>query len=278
MKLNTVSAVTKSCLKDFLLMRETLQQHHFAEFHVAVDEYCYEYLHENFLNVKCFKLIKTEGADHVSPDKQQRKDFIDIIKAKFEVAKEVLKENNFIFWCDIDHIFFNPLDEKILESVNQKRIDAALTPHHSDGFADEKTVGYYNCGFVLISNPDFLNTWSDLFDKHEELGVYFEQKPLELTTQFYSTITLPINYNLGWWKFLGPNGQKRWDSVRLAQNSLTIFDLPLINFHFHFFKDNNHSFDQGAFKNAVSDVFQRRGAKGDNLISYFIERLQNENI
>ena len=276
--IHTVSAVTKNCLKDFLLMRETLQQHHDPEFYVAVDDYCYDYLHQNFKNVKCFKLIKTEGADHVSPDKQQRKDFIDIIKAKFIVAKEVLSKNNFIFWCDVDHIFFNRLDKKTLQLLGEKKIDAALTPHHSDGFADEKTVGYYNCGFVLISNLNFLNTWSDLFDKHEELGVYFEQKPLELTTQFYNVMTLSINYNLGWWKFLGPNGQHRWDSVRLGPDKLTIFELPLINFHFHFFKDNKHSFDQEAFRNAVRDVFQKRGSTGDELISYFIERLGNEDI
>ena len=276
--INTVSAVTKNCLKDFLLMRETLKQHHYPIFYLAVDEYCYDYLHDNFENVKCFNLIKTEGADHVSNDQQQRKDFIDIIKAKFAVAKEALKNSNFIFWCDVDHIFFNPVDKKIFDLLDTKKLDAAVTPHHSDGFADEKTVGYHNCGFVLISSMDFLNTWSDLFDRHEEIGVYYEQKPLELTTQFYNTISLPINYNVGWWKFLGANGQQRWDSIKLAKDSLTIFNLPLINFHFHFFKDNTHAFDQNAFRNAVRDVFQRRGGKGDELIHYFIEKLKNEDI
>ena len=47
---------------------------------------------------------------------------------------------------------------------------------------------------------------------------------------------------------------------------------------FHFFKDNKHSFDQEAFRNAVRDVFQKRGSTGDELISYFIERLGNEDI
>ena len=259
-------------------MRETLKQHHYPIFYLAVDEYCYDYLHDNFENVKCFNLIKTEGADHVSNDQQQRKDFIDIIKAKFAVAKEALKNSNFIFWCDVDHIFFNPVDKKIFDLLDTKKLDAAVTPHHSDGFADEKTVGYHNCGFVLISSMDFLNTWSDLFDRHEQIGVYYEQKPLELTTQFYNTISLPINYNVGWWKFLGANGQQRWDSIKLAKDSLTIFNLPLINFHFHFFKDNTHAFDQNAFRNAVRDVFQRRGGKGDELIHYFIEKLKNEDI
>jgi len=69
MKLSAVSAVTKSCLKDFLL-----EQHHFVEFYLAVDDFCYDYLHENFQHVKCFKLIKTENADHVSQSPQQQED------------------------------------------------------------------------------------------------------------------------------------------------------------------------------------------------------------
>ena len=128
--------------------------YHFVEFYLAVDDFCYDYLHENFQHVKCFKLIKTENADHVSQSPQQQEDFIEIIKAKFTVAKEAFKDSNFIFWCDVDHIFFNPIEKRILELIDTKAIDAAVTPHHSDGFADEKTVGYYNCGFVLISNPD----------------------------------------------------------------------------------------------------------------------------
>ena len=44
MKLSTVSAVTKSCLKDFLLMKKTIEQRHFVEFYLAVDDFCYDYL------------------------------------------------------------------------------------------------------------------------------------------------------------------------------------------------------------------------------------------
>ena len=275
MKLSTVSAVTKSCLKDFLLMKKTIEQHHFVEFYLAVDDFCYDYLHENFQHVKCFKLIKTENADHVSQSPQQQEDFIEIIKAKFTVAKEAFKDSNFIFWCDVDHIFFNPIEKRVLELIDTKAIDAAVTPHHSDGFADEKTVGYYNCGFVLISNPDFLETWEDLFMRHKQLGLYYEQKPLEITTEAYNTLTLPINYNVGWWKFLGPNAQTRWDCITLKNQDLTMFNKPLINFHFHYFRDNTHSFDQKALCKAVKEVFRTRKYKGDDLVSYYIEQEEN---
>ena len=277
MKLSAVSAVTKSCLKDFLLMKKTLEQHHFTQFYLAVDDFCYDYLHENFQGVKCFNLIETEDADHVSESPQQQADFIEIIKAKFSVAKEAFKDSNFIFWCDVDHIFFNPIEKRILDLIDTQQIDAAVSPHYSDGFADEKTVGYYNCGFVLISNPDFLATWEDLFMRHKQLGLYYEQKPLELTTQLYTTITLPINYNVGWWKFLGPNAQIRWDSIKLAGPDLTMLNNPLINFHFHYFRDNNHAFDQQALKGSVKDIFSRRKKKGDDLIFYEIERLEQFN-
>jgi len=277
MKLSTVSSVTKSCLKDFLLMKKTLEQYHYVEFYLAVDDYCYDYLHDNFEGVKCFKLIDVEDADHVDPSKKQEQDFIDIIQAKFDVAKKALKESNFIFWCDVDHIFLNPFEESILDLVNRKQIDAALTPHYSDGFADEKTVGYYNCGFALISNFDFLETWEDLFKQHKELGLYYEQKPLELTTQLYHVITLPLNYNVGWWKFLGPNAQIRWDSIKLNNDKLTMMGRPLVNFHFHFFKENNnHAFDHNAFKKAVKDILSTRRQKGDDLVIYEINRLEGK--
>ena len=277
MKLSTVSAVTKSCLKDFLLMKKTLEQHHYAEFYLAVDDYCYDYLHGNFERVKCFKLINVENADHVDPSEKQKQDFIDIIQAKFDVAKKALEESNFIFWCDVDHIFFNPIDKRILDLIDTKQIDAAVSPHYSDGFADEKTVGYYNCGFVLISNPDFLETWEDLFIRHKQLGLYYEQKPLEITTELYTAITLPINYNVGWWKFLGPNAQIRWDSIKLNNEKLTMLGGPLVNFHFHFFKENNnHAFNQNALKKAVKDILSTRRQKGDDLVIYEINRLEGK--
>ena len=259
-------------------MKKTLEEHHYTEFYLAVDDYCYDYLHGNFKNVRCFPLIKAENADHVSPSAQEKQDFINIIQAKFDVAKKAFEDSNFIFWCDVDHIFLNKIENNILEQVDRKVIDAALTPHHSDGFADEKTVGYYNCGFALISNLEFLKTWEDLFKKHEELGIYYEQKPLEITTQLYHTLTLPLNYNVGWWKFCGANAQNRWDSIKLNEKDLTMMGNPLVNFHFHYFKPNNHAFNQEAFKNSVKDIYQKRGKKGDDLIFYEIERLEKLNI
>ena len=273
MKIPTVSSVTKSCIKDFLLMKATLEQNHEAEFYLAVDDYCYDYFHKNFKNINCFKLIEVEDADHVSPSEKQKEDFIKIIQAKFDIAKIALEKNNFIFWCDVDHIFFNPIEDRILEGLNNEKIDAALTPHHSDGFADEKTVGYYNCGFVLISNFDFLRTWEGLFQRHKQLGLYYEQKPLELSTEFYHTVTLPLNYNVGWWKFCGPNAQTRWDSIKLHGQELKMGQNSLINFHFHYFKQNNHAFNQEAFKKSILDIFQQRKREGDDLIFYEMHRL-----
>ena len=51
----------------------------------------------------------------------------------------------------------------------------------------------------------------------------------------------------------------------------------MFSFHFHYFRDNNHAFDQQAFKQSVKDIFSQRGKKGDNLIFYEIERLEEFN-
>jgi hypothetical protein len=48
----------------------------------------------------------------------------------------------------------------------------------------------------------------------------------------------------------------------------------LINFHFHYFRDNNHAFDQQALRESVKDIFNERKKKGDDLIFYEIQRLE----
>jgi hypothetical protein len=52
---------------------------------------------------------------------------------------------------------------------------------------------------------------------------------------------------------------------------------PLVNFHFHFFKENNnHAFDHNAFKKAVKDILSTRRQKGDDLVIYEINRLEGK--
>jgi hypothetical protein len=276
-KITVVSAVTKNCLKDFLLMRKSLQSHHEAHFHLACDDYCYNYLNGNFENLECEQIITSNGADHVRGDANEKEDFIQIIKCKFNIAKKTLSSEKFILWCDVDHFFFNPFDEDMLDLCASRKVDAALTPHFSDGFADEKTVGYYNCGFAFISNMEFLNMWSKLFDMHKQLGLYFEQKPLEVTTQTFTTVTLPLNYNVGWWKFMGPSGQARQESIKL-EDTVKFMNKDLINFHFNFFKQTKHAYDQKSFQQTVVQLLQARGRAEDLVLIHEIERLQNENI
>ena len=79
---------------------------------------------------------------------------------------------------------------------------------------------------------------------------------------------------MGWWKFLGPNAQTRWDSITIKGQELTMLNNPLINFHFHYFRDSAHAFDQAALKECVKDIFNKRRKKGDDLIFYEIHRLE----
>lgn len=277
MKIELVSAVTKNCLKDFLLMKKSLEMHHDVNFNVACDAYCFEYLNGNFKNVQCEQFITSEGADHVRGGESEKQDFIQIIKSKFDVAMKVLSSSDFILWCDVDHIFFNKFEEKILDISSTKLLDAALTTHFSDGFADEKTVGYYNCGFVFISKKEFLEMWSRLFNMHKELNLYFEQKPLELCTQSFNTMTLPINYNIGWWKFMGANGEARQKSIAV-EDTIKFMGRDLINFHFNFFKETKHGYNQESFRDMIKQLLRARGTTKDQILLHEIERLSNEDI
>ena len=277
MKIELVSAVTENCLKDFLLMKKSLEINHDVNFNVACDSYCFDYLDRNFTNVECEQIITSNGADHVRGTESEKNDFIQIIKSKFDIAKKTLASSDFILWCDVDHFFVNKFDDNVLRLCQNKSIDAALTPHFSDGFADENTVGYYNCGFVFISNLDFLNMWSELFDRHKELNIYFEQKPLELTTQSFTTLTLPINYNVGWWKFMGASGQARQQSIEL-KDTIKFMNRNLINFHFNFFKETKHGYNQESFRRTIKQLLQARGKTQDFVLIHEIQRLENEDI
>ena len=82
MKIELVSAVTENCLKDFLLMKKSLEINHDVNFNVACDSYCFDYLDRNFTNVECEQIITSNGADHVRGTESEKNDFIQIIKSK----------------------------------------------------------------------------------------------------------------------------------------------------------------------------------------------------
>ena len=275
MKLATI--VTKSCLKDFLLMRKTFHLHHpSSEIHVACDDYCYNYISGNFKKVVAIHKSSLKDGNHVSGDEAEKKSFINVIDEKFKLAKQLNPSpSNPVLWCDVDHIFVNPIEDSVLESA--KYFDAALTPHCTDGAGDEPTVGFFNCGFCLIFSEDFLDKWHQYYTDHEKYNLYYEQKPLEVVTRFFKTLNLPIGYNFGWWKFLSPRFGGNLAKIKPIP-TISWEDQPIISFHFHMFKEGNHAFNKKHLEDFVLELLRQRGLKEDLATLCEIDRLLNEDI
>ena len=279
-----VTAVTKSCLKDFLLMKLTYDLYHTGHtYNIACDDYCFEYLNNRFGNVGCVLFPEiTDGCHKIDKDKDlidfnAINNFKNIINAKFQIAIKTKEETeDTILWIDVDHLFINPIDEYIYADKN----DAMITPHYSNGAANEMIVGFYNCGFAFINSVDFLKEWYRIYLIHDQLGIYFEQKALELACKSFKITILPINYNLGWWKlandrFEGGNGAHfSVDST----SDFYIYNNKIINFHFHIFQQNLHPFDRDTLTRIFVEMIQKRGRQEDQKTLEEISRLTNENI
>lgn len=258
MKICTV--VTKSQLKDFLLMRESLSIYDKRHvFDVVCDQESAEAL-DKFYDVFVTVDFNILDGDHVQGN---TKLFEKIIDAKFQHSLKIMEETKEpILWIDCDHIFLNDIGE-----LEDYYFDASLTPHYSNGFADEGTVGFYNCGFVYIQNIEFLKEWYRLYKKRGELGLYFEQKALELAAKKFKCTILPINWNVGWWKFMPQKFESNHLYLDLQEG--TLYGLPIINFHFHYFGENNHRFKRDKIKAAIKNILINRNQNGDSdLLNY----------
>jgi hypothetical protein len=268
--------VTKTCLKDFLLMKKTFDLYHENSFYdIACDSYSFEYLNKNYKNIECAEYSFLKDGDHVENEQEKNSNFETIIQIKFEHTIKVLtKYQKQILWCDVDHVFINKLEEFVYEDKN----DACVTPHFSNNFANEAEVGYFNCGFVIIKNIKFLEYWYELYKRRKELNIYYEQKALELTCKKFRTTNLPISYNIGWWKFMNLKYEGNSKFLETTDREILFFKNKAINFHFHIFKKSNHCYDQNQSIGMLINLLKQRARTEDMITIYEIERLKNENI
>ena len=271
------TVVTENCYKEFLLFRASIEAFHDCEWYISCDPWVKERIEEgDTVHAHC--LIESDNCDHVIDDREQNKNFTKLILTKFDICNEGLKNHPFVLLIDNDMVFTNPIDEIILEMLSNKVIDACVTPHMTDGYGDEKITGYFNCGMVFISNPQFVEHWATLTANHEQLGLYYEQKPLELVLKSFVTVNLPLNYNIGWWRFLTPQTQKRIELFNIKDQSLYFGRRPAINFHVHTSKDLKYE-NQGQFlKDLLFDSLPQCFNPAYRKIIEKYEELNNENI
>ena len=273
MKLPIACVVTRNCLKEFLLLKFSIERFHQCEWYLSCDAFSSSYLRK-FENVHSETLIQEEG-DHVVSSEESNDKFTRLMLKKFDACRMAMLSNSFVMLIDADMLFVGPIEEKILELVASKRVDAAICPHMTDFYGDERITGYFNCGMVLISSSEFIDTWNALSVNHKLYNLYYEQKPLELIARRYVTLNLPINYNIGWWRFMSPFDKSRIQNLLYDDKTILFMGLPAVNFHLHLFKKLLYT-NQGAFlKDKILDLL---ASSGQNEIIEKIKELENENI
>ena len=77
----------------------------------------------------------------------------------------------------------------------------------------------------------------EMSKRHEELGMFYEQQPLQFASYPFVTVNLPINYNIGWWRFNQPTTTNRLQFLRSDGKQILFGDMPAVCFHAHTLKN-----------------------------------------
>jgi len=271
------TVVTENCYKEFLLFKTSIERFHQCEWYISCDEFVKENIEQSEM-IHSHHLIEDDNCDHVINDEQQNENFTKLILTKFDICTEGLKHHPFVLLIDNDMIFTNPIDDGIIKLLADKSVDACVCPHMTDGYGDEKITGYFNCGMAFISSQEFIDHWATLTSNHKKLGLYYEQKPLELVLKAFVTCNLPMNYNIGWWRFLTPQTEKRMNLFNIQDQRLYFGKLPAINFHTHTLKALKYNNQGGFLTDFLFDSMGQCFNMDYRAISEKYAELKNENI
>jgi hypothetical protein len=234
------TVVTKNCIKEYLICKYSFEQFHDScVWYVSCDEYTSDFLKNlNFNNVKILQFnIDDKNSNHNSENKNSKQTFFNIILNKFVSIERCIEENGYTLFLDCDMLFVNKIETNIIQMLKNKNVDFITTPHYTNNISlIEDKYGFYNVGMFGLNDLNNLKNWKSLTLQHEELNLYYEQKPFELIMKNYLSLNLPINYNIGWWRFNQPNTVKRMNQLTVENNELYFGTLKAINFHFHLVK------------------------------------------
>lgn len=240
MKLSVASVATKKSLNEFLLLKLSLEQYHDVDWHVSTDEFAHDHL-TKFQNVKSLKLVKTDDCSHGTNDPVKNRLFLELVMTKFDAMKSAIEKNGYGLFIDSDIFFTNPIDDRVISLLQNSSVDAILSPHMTNNLGLEAQVGHYNVGFFSMRNKNYLTLHESMSWKHKDFGMYYEQQPLQFTSYPFLTVNLPINYNIGWWRFNETYTKSRLEMLTSDGNRLNFNGAPAVCFHVHTMKKLDYS-------------------------------------
>tara|TARA_R110000851_G_scaffold341_5_gene1170 strand:- start:11507 stop:12349 length:843 start_codon:yes stop_codon:yes gene_type:complete len=236
-KVIVASVVTRNCLQEFLLTKYSCELFNDCSWYVSCDKHSASILKQlGDIDVFEFDIDDTKS-DHNSTEKEGRERFLNIILNKFVAIKKALERNPYCFFLDSDMLFLEEIDSNIISLIKESNIDFIATPHFTNNPEVELKHGLYNVGMFAVNDVENISSWIELTKNHEKLNLYYEQKPFELILKNFLVLNLPINHNIGWWRFNHPTTQSRLDLIKLENDKIYFGKLKAINFHFHVYKD-----------------------------------------
>ena len=245
MILSVCSVATEKSLSEFLFLKFTFEQYHKAEWFVATDDYAAERL-ATYQNVTTINKIKTDDCSHGVNDPVKNRLFLELIMTKFDALEASIDKNGYGLFLDSDIFFTNPLEDRFLKLLVDTDIDAILSPHMTNNLGLETQVGHYNVGFFAVRNKQYLEQHRAMSWKSKELGMYYEQQPLQFTSYEYMTVNAPIYYNIGWGRFNEKHNVIRLNYLNSDGKAVCFMKKPAVCFHVHTLKSLDYN-NQGSF-------------------------------
>ncbi len=230
------SVVTRKTLGEFLLLKLSFEQYHRARWYLSVDSATHEKL-QVFDNVVLLNTIETDDGSHDTNDPEKNRIWMALMMTKFDALRAAHREHGYALFMDTDIFFTAPLEERIVDFMRDPRIDAILSLHMTNNPVVEGQVGYYNGGFFSVRNVELLEKHAQMSRRHKELGLFYEQQPLQFASYPYLTVTFPINYNIGWWRFNEPHTRDRLQFLRADGTQVWFGERPAVCFHAHTLKE-----------------------------------------
>jgi len=258
-----------------LLLKFSFEQYHDAEWFVATDDYAAKYL-EKFVNVNVINKIKTDDCSHGVNDPVKNRLFLELIMTKFDALEAAIDKNGYGLFLDSDIFFTSSLENRFIKLLVDEDIDAILSPHMTNNLGLETQVGHFNVGFFAVRNKKYLEQHREMSWNSKELGMYYEQQPLQFTSYEYMTVNSPIYYNIGWWRFNEKHNVQRLQHLGVQNNEVCFMGRPAVCFHVHTMKSLDYN-NQGKFLvdrvfNLMSKTTNEKYAK----LFEFVSELINE--
>ncbi len=233
--IHACSVATKSSFSEFMLLKRSIELFHDVSWTISCDPYASNEL-SKFSNVRVLNLIESdEGCSHGTDDKEKTRRFTELAMTKFNAVEDSIDRNGYGLFFDSDIIFANPIDERVVELLNDEKIDAVLCPHMTNNLGLEAQVGHYNTGLFSLRSKSMLKTHVFL-SSNPENGFYTDQQAIQFAAYEHTVLNLPINYNIGWWRFNERHTAPRLELLHIDDGKIKFGNLDAVCFHVHTLK------------------------------------------